>query len=71
MFEELDLWIGELFATHLKSLAAGPTSVATPCITIGVECDTGNPPTDTCGAGPTTTCNCVSEDFSNCGGCLL
>ncbi len=55
MFEELDLWIGELFATHLKS-AAGPTSVATPCITIGIECDTGNPPSDTC--GPATYDGC-------------
>ena len=43
MFEELDLWIGELFATRLNPSVVGPTSKATPCITIGIECDTGNP----------------------------
>lgn len=64
MFEELDLWIGELFATHLKSALAGPTSNATPCITAGIECGTGLPPSDTCGSADVNTCPTVAP----CGG---
>ena len=60
MFEELDLWIGELFATRLNPSVVGPTSKATPCITIGIECDTGNPPTDTCGSQDANTCVSVA-----------
>jgi hypothetical protein len=58
MFEELDLWIGELVA-----------HVSTSPIVKTVKCDTGyacgltNPPTDTCGSACGTGTN---ESFS-CG----
>ena len=60
MFEELDLWIGELFATRLNPSVVGPTSVATPCITAGLSCDTCNPATDTCGSTDVNTCASVA-----------
>jgi hypothetical protein len=56
MFEELDLWIGEILATKLVA-----TSTTKAC-TIGASQDTCNPATDTCGGSyEGVTCSTVQN----------